>query len=323
MSSFPKIGDKLMTFDVNHLGTIREGKVFTINGSEIDIEFENCTKKFFIDVDSKTLFNNEGCFYYESFTNFELITRLLNTDTVNQTVSELINFVPFECRCINCLTREIEFLSLASLSIQNDICGTIAKLYIETMMIPQRFNELRSLLLDVNFDDVLQRSFEDQQSQNKCVSDINLQKIIGSQMFFDESKYDKGCSCMFCLEEFSDIGNPQMIECPNCNATFCTGDENCSDSCCKGIRYHLKNDNRCPVCRISADDWVKKIDEMPKKIKPVVKKDDFSIEDFVEKSINKKSVHQIQPDKFFPKKVSKIRYYHRGYSKRQIYGKMR
>ena len=112
------------------------------------------------------------------------------------------------------------------------------------------------------------QDFEEQQSQNKSVSDKNLQKILDSERLFDESKYAKDCSCIFCLEEFSEMKKPKIIECPNCQATFCTG----SDECCKGIRYHLKNDNRCPVCRLSADDWVKKIEAVKVESKSPISK---------------------------------------------------
>lgn len=319
MATFPKIGDKLMIFnDANNLRIFREGKVYAVNGSEIDIEFQDCIKKFFIDINSKTLFNNEGSFNYETLVNVELMNLLLDGQTVEQTIILLINFERSECRCINCITSELDFLSQACLSIQNDACGRIAILYIETIMIPQLLFELRSYLLHGNINDILQRSFEDQQGQNKSVSDSNLQKIINSQKLFDASKYKNGCSCMFCLEEFSEIESPQIIECPNCQSTFCTGKKNCSDECCKGIRYHLKNDNRCPVCRLSADDWAKKIDEEKEKSDIPT-----TIKDLLEKNISlNKKVHYFKtPAKFFSKKKSfKQNFYPRHFSRRQLYG---
>ena len=318
MATFPKIGDKLMIFnDANNLEIFREGKVYAVNGSEIDIEFQDCIKKFFIDINSKTLFNNEGSFNYETLVNVELMTLLLDGRTVEQTVIRLVNFERSECRCINCITSELDFLSQACLSIQNDACGRIVILYIETIMIPQLLFELRSYLLHDNINDVLQRSFEDQQSQNKCVSESNLQKIVDSQKLFDKSRYQKGCSCMFCLEEFAEIKRPKIIECPNCQATFCTGIENCSDECCKGIRYHLKNDNRCPVCRLSADDWVKKIAEEKAESETPVTMEDF----FRESTSNKRVRYYNVPDKFFSKKKNfKQNFYHRQFSRRQLYG---
>ena len=52
MVVFPKTGEKLMIYN-DDFGLFREGTIHTINGSEIEITFQDGIQKFFIDINSR------------------------------------------------------------------------------------------------------------------------------------------------------------------------------------------------------------------------------------------------------------------------------
>ncbi len=329
MDSF-RIGDSISL--ISNTGRERYAIIHSKTGSTIELKFSDVDsiQSYVVDTIAEKLFmiGARSIFTYKilKYDN-ELLQNLLNGETVERTVRRMIGRPDISCECETCIRNEIDFLESLVENFPDTIHHNVAALYIKMRMIPNlRYEIIFTRLTDFlneNMEDILQISFDEEQQLDRTVSAENLEKIISSKKSFDCKIHSCEDNCMFCLDEFCKMeGKVNFIECPNCSSKFCTGSDQESNECCRGLKYHLQNDNRCPVCRISATDWVKKLDDIPKKIVPVVYRADLSIEDFVEKPVFKNKMYQIQPDKFIPKKIKKSRYYHRGYSKRQIYGKM-
>lgn len=309
--------------------------VHSYKDSEIKIKFPDDTiRKFVIDIFNNKLIDENGSCPYILVGSMQcLIDRLLNINTVIPTIWMMLGTEPSECRCLNCIQNEIDFLNYAVLNSPDSLQHNIACKYITEFMIPRLESELRIVsesqellrmmnqILGDDFDEILQRSFDEEQNRNKSVTEENLSIIVASQ----KSITSKSCkSCVFCLEEFGVKGMTSFITCPNCSATFCPGSN--KDGCCKGLEYHLKNDNRCPVCRINCNEWVQKLSESVETEPSNHYQNSARIEDFVENSSKKIYYPRTREKKIFSKSNLRLnknrqRFYHKSFSKRQFYGR--
>ena len=326
------IGDRITL--ISHSGEEKYAIIQSITGFTIELKFLDIysIKSFVVDSIDKKL-SMIGCstsiFTYEILKyDDELLLNLLNSETVESTVRRIIGRAELECECETCIGNEIEFLELLVDNFPDTIHHNVASLYIRTQMIPNLRNEiLISRITDYineNIGDIIERSFDEEQDLDRTISTKDLENIMSSKKSFDCKVNSCEDNCLFCFDEFSKMkGKVDFIECPNCYSKFCPGTLDMSSECCRGLKYHLQNDNRCPVCRISAPDWVKKLNEIKKIQQVLYKKTDFSIEDFIEKPIIEKKFYKMKSKKIIPKKIKRRSHYHKEYSKRQIYGKMR
>jgi hypothetical protein len=84
------------------------------------------------------------------------------------------------------------------------------------------------------------------QNLEKNVKDNFIKKILNLKTQYDNSIHLHN-TCCICLDEINDT-NKFIINCPICNHIFCV--EDCFEK-------FIKNDNRCPYCRIDLKEWIK------------------------------------------------------------------
>ena len=320
------------------------GRIIDIEASNIIIiKFSNSEiTKFKLDTTSNIIYeyNNSNTYKYEILEfGDELLQKLTNLNTVEKAVRLIIGRPEVECLCVECLESEINELELLAENLPHDIYGNMASIYIITHMIPRLKEELRISHHCERFSQIVrifnrlshnlqQQSLDVTVNLNNSISLENLDIIMSTEKNFNPGFNSYEDKCIFCLDKFCDMDSTiKFIECPNCLSKFCSGsDEDLNE--CKGLKYHLNKDNRCPVCRFSEFEWTKKVNEIHKKkenarlLEQNVNKYYFSlsIEDLLDKpvikKVIKKKMNYKKSDKFYQKKFKKSSIYDKRISKR-------
>ena len=140
-----------------------------------------------------------------------------------------------DCECSICLNFKILKLCnfLNNYNFQNDIEKHLEKFILNNLLI--YFINIKIQELDLyiqNLNNDFRNNF-----QNKI---LNLKTPYNNLIHLDNT-------CCICLDEINDT-NKFIICCPICKHIFCL--EDCFDK-------FIKNDDRCPYCRIDLKEWIK------------------------------------------------------------------
>ena len=140
-----------------------------------------------------------------------------------------------ECECSVCLNSKIIKLCnfLNNYNFENEIEKHIQKFISNNLL-------LHFINLKINEIDLYIQNLDNR------INCTFIEKILNLKTTYNNIKHTDN-TCCICLDEIDDT-NKIIIDCPICNHIFCL--EDC-------FKKYIKNDKRCPYCRIDLKEWIK------------------------------------------------------------------